>query len=251
LTADQGTIDGRDAADLAAADGFPSGTVVYLDWEYGSLDGDGSGDYIKAWVNAVVADGRTAPGIYCSHVIAQAIVAIVDSINPTPSTRLWCWRVPTAANHSFKGDLAQIPEIDPAGCGFAGAQVWQREQNAIVAFPEGAPVSSLTLDFSTSSLPDPGAADVTSHLMRVELEGAPAGGRARVVKKKRARVGKRMSGDRGKPEAGIARGKARGAVTKQRAGSKTKNTQKTEGVKKTKNSKRAKKTKKTKGKASK
>jgi hypothetical protein len=37
LSSNQGTIDGKNAADLAAADLFPQGTCVYLDWEYGSL----------------------------------------------------------------------------------------------------------------------------------------------------------------------------------------------------------------------
>jgi len=47
--------------------------------------------------------------------------------------------------------------IDPTGCGYAGAQMWQREQNAIVTFPGSAPVNKLQVDFSTSSLADPGA----------------------------------------------------------------------------------------------
>ncbi len=157
LTSDQGTTDGGNAADLATADGFPAGTFVYLDCEYGGVDGEGSSDYIKSWVTAVVADGRIRPGIYCSHVVAQAIVDILDTINPTPITRFWCWKVTNANAHPFQGDLAHIPAIDPAGSGFAGAQMCQREQNAVVTFPHQAPVDELTMDFNTSSLADPGA----------------------------------------------------------------------------------------------
>jgi hypothetical protein len=157
LTSEQGTIDGKDAADLMAADHFPAGAYVYLDWEYGGLDGQGSSDYIKAWISAVVDDGRAMPGVYCSHVVAQGIVNIIDTINPTPSARLWCWKVLTADSHPFQGDLSNIPELNPSGCGFAGAVAWQREQNAVVTFPDGAPITSLTMDFSTSDMSNPDA----------------------------------------------------------------------------------------------
>jgi hypothetical protein len=157
LTKDQGGIDGKAACDLVASEGFAAGSYVYLDWEYGGLDGDGSTDYIAAWVSAVVDDGRAKAGIYCSHVIAQAIANLIDAMNPTPNARFFCWKVTNASSHPFTGDLSNLPELNPAGCGFAGAQSWQREQQAVVAFPDDAPVSSLMMDFSTSSLSDPGA----------------------------------------------------------------------------------------------
>ena len=150
LTTEQGTIDGGDAVDLMSADNFPSDSFVFLDWEYGGLDEPGS-DYIKAWIMAVVAR-RAKPGIYCSHVVAQAIADVIDSINPTPNTRFWCWKVSDANSHPFAGDLSNIPTIDPSGCGYPAAQMWQREQNAIVTFPNDAPIKSLKMDFSTSSV---------------------------------------------------------------------------------------------------
>jgi hypothetical protein len=159
LTAQQGAIDGAEACQRLQDNGFLIGSFVYLDWEYGGLlDAVGSSDYIKAWISAVVADGRGQPGIYCSHNSAQAIVDVIDSINPTPNTRFWCWRVTDANSHPFQGDLSNIPAIDPAGCGFAGALAWQREQRAVVTFPNEAPIkSTLEMDFSTSSLSDPGS----------------------------------------------------------------------------------------------
>lgn len=159
LTEQQGATDGADACNLVADENFPRGTVVYLDWEYGGLDGDGSDDYIKAWISAVVADGRARPGIYCSHVAAQAVVDVIDTINPTPNVRFFCWKVTNANRHDFTGDITSLPELDPKGCGYAGALVWQREQRADVTFPDGAPLGTLEMDFSTSSLTDPGAPD--------------------------------------------------------------------------------------------
>jgi Domain of unknown function (DUF1906) len=162
LTALQGTLDGKAACDLVAAEGFPAGSFVYLDWEYGALDGAGSAAYIKAWTYAVAKDGRARPGIYCSYRVAHAITAVIDSIKPTPITRFFCVQVSTGDRHPFTGNIASLPEIDPAGCGFAGAEVWQREQQAIVMLPHGAPVASLLMDFSTSALANPSAPLVAS-----------------------------------------------------------------------------------------
>ena len=159
LTSQQGSIDGGKTASLMANDGFPSGSFVYLDWEQGDITAVGATDYIRAWVSAVAADGRANPAIYCAHGVAQSVRQIIASINPVPSTRFWCWMVSEqmAEPHPFTGDLANLPTIDPTGCGYAGAQMWQREQNAIVTFTVGAPMSKLQVDFSTSSLADPGS----------------------------------------------------------------------------------------------
>lgn len=162
LTSDQGTIDGKNAADLVMADQFPQGTFVYLDWEYGGLDGKGGSAYIMAWIAAVLGDRRAMPGIYCSHNVAPRIVPLIDKADPTPMVRFWCWNVSVASAHPFSGDLSNIPAIDPSGCGVPGADAWQREQNAIVTFPKGAPIASLQVDFSTSSLADPGAPLIAS-----------------------------------------------------------------------------------------
>jgi len=167
LTTAQGTIDGKNAADLAAGDQFPPGTFVYLDWEQGDLNSAGAADYIKAWVAAVMVDGRVMPAIYCSHAVAQGIAALMDQLNPTPIVRFWCWKVsnPTDA-HPYTGDLNTgdlngVPTPDPSGCGFA-ADAWQREANAVFSFPNDAPLTSLQVDLSTATLADPGAPLVTT-----------------------------------------------------------------------------------------
>jgi hypothetical protein len=174
LTSERGIVDGNAAISLLLGDGFPIGSFVYLDWEYGGIDGPGSSVYIKSWISTVASDGRASPGIYCSHAAAQAIADLIDTINPTPNTRFWCWNVPTVDCHPFTGDLSNIPAIDPTGCGFAAAQSWQREQNACVTFPDGAPITSLEMDFSTSSLanpagPSPAVAQIARFPGRIEV----------------------------------------------------------------------------------
>jgi hypothetical protein len=174
LTKAQGAIDGTAACTLVANEGFARGSFVYLDWESGGLGAAGT-DYIAAWISTVAADGRAQPGIYCSHVIAQAIANLISAMKPAPNVRFFCWKVPNANAHPFTGNISSLPEIDPAGCGFAGAQSWQREQQAIVTFPNGAPVHSLTMDFSTSSLADPGlpAVGLADNVQTIAA-GAPA-----------------------------------------------------------------------------
>jgi hypothetical protein len=39
LTSEQGATDGGAAIGLLVADGFPIGSFLYLDWEYGGVDG--------------------------------------------------------------------------------------------------------------------------------------------------------------------------------------------------------------------
>jgi Domain of unknown function (DUF1906) len=157
LTTAQGTSDGQEAADLAAADGFPLGSFVFLDWEYGGVGGAGANDYISAWVAGVVEDGRFLPGLYCSHVIASRLQTLVGAV--APMVRFWCWKVTSVATHPFGGNLADVPAADPVGCGFASATMWQCEQNAMISLPEGAPVRSLQVDFNTALSANPAAAE--------------------------------------------------------------------------------------------
>lgn len=157
LTASQGWIDGQNAADLANGDGFPHGTFIYLDWEYGAIDGVGAVDYITAWVKSVTA-GPYRPALYCSHAISGVLRTLLENINPTPFTRSWYWKVTSVNPHRFGGDLKAVPELDPSGCGVPDADAWQREQNAEVTFPANSPAKfALLMDFSTSAAPDPGA----------------------------------------------------------------------------------------------
>jgi hypothetical protein len=95
----------------------------------------------------------------CGMCVAEKIASLIDAMVPTPVTRFFCWMMQDglAGRHAFAGDISNLPQADPTGCGFAAAQVWQQEQDAVVTFPDNAPVRSHKMDFSTSSLADPGA----------------------------------------------------------------------------------------------
>jgi|SRR5471032_1436912 len=155
LTAAQGGIDALDAVALTKNEGFPAGSAIYLDWESGGLDADGATDYVREWIRGVAGSQTFVPGIYCSHVIANAVVSEIDKIDPTPDVRFWCWKVPSADPHDFEGDISVLPTPNPGGCGFSPATAWQREQRALMTFANGAPIKSLELDISTSTRASP------------------------------------------------------------------------------------------------
>ena len=77
LSGAQGTIEGSDAAAKTANEGFPAGTVIFLDIEYMSTITQPMRDYYRSWVAQVLADGRYLPGIYCHKSNAAAIHADV------------------------------------------------------------------------------------------------------------------------------------------------------------------------------
>ena len=75
LSAEQGTIDADDAIAKTLAEGFPSGTVIYLDLEHMDTIPSTMEAYYRAWVQRVIVDGRFRPGIYCHKFNAPAIHA--------------------------------------------------------------------------------------------------------------------------------------------------------------------------------
>jgi hypothetical protein len=151
----QGSTDGSTAAELARNEGFPPQSYIFLDWEDGSSPSQDAQAYIKAWANAVAEIGYT-PGIYCSHVLASEMAALVGQLNPAPALRIWAWKVATVATHPYVGSIESFPDSDPAGCGYAAAAAWQCQQNCELSLP-GAPVTSMQVDLSCSNVADPSA----------------------------------------------------------------------------------------------
>jgi len=113
LSGAQGTIEGSDAAAKTANEGFPAGTVIFLDIEYMSTITQPMRDYYRSWVAQVLADGRYLPGIYCHKSNAAAIHADVNeeflTRRPTATPQFWIAgttgfsldRVPTDVGHPF------------------------------------------------------------------------------------------------------------------------------------------------------
>lgn len=73
LTTEQGTTDAIDAVTKTTSEGFPPGTVIYLDIEHMDAIPASMEAYYRAWVQQVLADGRYRPGVYVHAANAQSI----------------------------------------------------------------------------------------------------------------------------------------------------------------------------------
>lgn len=122
LSAEQGRLDADDAVNVAAADGFPEGTTIFLDVERADPYPPELDAYVRAWIARVLARKFTA-GIYAHRLNADAIfasakgmyVAAGDSRNPP----FW-----VANSQGFEFRKA------PSESGFAFATIWQNPTNA-------------------------------------------------------------------------------------------------------------------------
>jgi len=118
LTTEQGSIDGIDAVSKTAAEGFPLGSVIYLDIEHMDAIPASMDAYYRAWVQQVLADGRFRPGIYVHKANADAIYAGVrrayTDMNASGSAIFW-----VTSSSGFSMDKS------PQQVGFPWASIWQ------------------------------------------------------------------------------------------------------------------------------
>jgi hypothetical protein len=77
LTADQGTTDAQNAAQLAIQAGFPADAAIFLDVEQGPPAQSRTIAYYTAWVAELINQGFT-PGVYCSYSGVAKLLSDVD-----------------------------------------------------------------------------------------------------------------------------------------------------------------------------
>lgn len=143
VSAAQGTLDADAACALMKQAGFPLCSRAWLDLENGPPFEAPQTGYVGMWCAGVVSGGYKA-GVYVSHAMAADVAALV------PDAAIWAFRVATVTDHDVMG--TEFPTPDPAECGYAGAAMWQREQNAQIDAGVG---KSLLVDLSTSVTQDP------------------------------------------------------------------------------------------------
>jgi hypothetical protein len=118
LTGARGTEHGRDAASVAAADGFLAGTTIYLNVERVENVSQDLAAYVRSWASAVLADGRYLAGLYAHARNAQELHPIVREefrgAGRQDEPRLW-----VASSTGF--DLRRGPDES----GFPAAYIWQ------------------------------------------------------------------------------------------------------------------------------
>ncbi len=118
LTTEQGTADAIDAVTKTASEGFPSGTVIFLDIEHMDLIPASMEAYYRAWVQQVLADGRFDPGVYVHKGNAESIHSGIErayaDMNANGSAVYWI-----TSSTGFTLDAS------PHDVGFPWASAWQ------------------------------------------------------------------------------------------------------------------------------
>jgi len=140
----RGRIDGDDAVAKAATDGFPKGTVVFLDVERMEKMPQAMRDYYKAWTARVLADGRYRPGVYVhahnADDVHDDLKQVFAAAGNTEEPTVW-----VASGHNFSRDKA------PTDVGQTFADVWQGMLD-IVESNNGV---KLPIDVNVAAVPSP------------------------------------------------------------------------------------------------
>lgn len=115
LSADRGAQEGLDAIRKTEAEGFPKGSVIFLDIERTEKMPQRMRDYYKSWVATLLTDGRFRPGIYVhSHnasVVYDDVKKLFEAAGFQEEPRFWIAsardfspdKAPTEVGHEFAG----------------------------------------------------------------------------------------------------------------------------------------------------
>jgi hypothetical protein len=119
ISASRGRAEADDAIARTESEGFPRGTVIFLDIEHMNTVPQAMRDYYKEWTARVLADGRYRPGFYAhtanAALIYRDVKNVYDSLNLSDEPPFW-----------VAGNTAEFaPGKTPADVGHAFAAVWQ------------------------------------------------------------------------------------------------------------------------------
>jgi Domain of unknown function (DUF1906) len=144
ISASRGTADANDAIAKTAAEGFPKGTVIFLDIERMDVVPQAMRDYYSAWTRRVVEDGRFRPAYYAHSFNAALVYKDVKQVlaGAGISTDPPFW---ISGGGGFSEDKA------PSDVGHAFAQVWQ----GLIDVVETHNGFRLPIDVNVAQLPSP------------------------------------------------------------------------------------------------
>lgn len=148
VSGSRGQTEADDAIARTQAEGFPAGTVVFLDVEHMRAVPQAMRDYYKAWTARVLADGRYRPGFYAhtanAALIYRDVKSVYDSLNITGEPPFW-----VAGNTAeFSAGKA------PTDVGHAFAAVWQGVLDRV----EERNGHRFPIDVNVAATPSPSAA---------------------------------------------------------------------------------------------
>jgi Rv2525c-like, glycoside hydrolase-like domain len=123
-----GLADARAAAAAARRDGFPEGSVIFLDVEEGGRFFDGYHAYLQSWAESLTKE-KYHPGIYCSGIVVDegegsTIISADDIRAHIGVADVVYWVYNDACPPSPGCGVPQKPP-SPAASGVAYASVWQ------------------------------------------------------------------------------------------------------------------------------
>jgi glycoside hydrolase-like protein len=114
VSAPRGRSEADDAIARTAAEGFPRGTVIFLDIEHMDAIPKAMRDYYTSWTRRVLEDGRFRPGFYAHTLNAASIYEdvkrVFDAAGVTDEPRFWVagnttefarWKPPSDVGHAF------------------------------------------------------------------------------------------------------------------------------------------------------
>ena len=145
VSSTRGRNEADDAIARAEAEGFPSGTVIFLDVEHMSSVPKAMRDYYKAWTARVLSEGRFRPGFY-AHTANAALIyddvkSVYDSLNVRGEPPFW-----------VAGNTAEFARGKaPTDVGHAFAAVWQ----GVLDHVEERNGHRLPIDVSVAATPSP------------------------------------------------------------------------------------------------
>ena len=167
-----GTSDATSAISSARREGFPAGTIIFLDQEEGGRLLPEQQDYLHAWIDGAVSAGFRA-GVYCSGVVfkeaAGTSVITAENIRENAGGRKLTYWVSNDACPPSPGCAFPKKGPRPAASGVSFATVWQFTQsprrnefasgcsnysNDGNCYPPGAG-QRLHIDIDVASLTDP------------------------------------------------------------------------------------------------
>lgn len=118
LSDDRGDADAFDAIARASAEGFPLGTVIFLDLERMDAIPAAMQSYYRSWISRVLADGRFRPGVYVHRFNAAQVYTDARDVYSRAAVagapEFWI-----AGSGGF--DLTRYP----SDVGFSYASMWQ------------------------------------------------------------------------------------------------------------------------------
>jgi hypothetical protein len=144
LTAEQGRAHAAAAVDAAMSDGFPAGTVIFLDVERVDRVSAELATYVRSWIGDVLADGRYTPGLYAHDINVEELYAIVadEFVRVQREDRPPLWVARTAGF-----ELRSAPRES----GYAAALIWQGVLDTVEEWGG----TRLNIDVNVSTAADP------------------------------------------------------------------------------------------------